>query len=113
MVGWFNYRIVEIEDVYKGNKEKNLDTLIATRFEIREVYYDGNGKPFGWSGPESLIFDDYSEMKEVIKIINKAKKKTILKVTLDENGEENGLIDTKKYIKEIKEPITRSEPSDV
>ena len=113
MVGWFNYRIIEIEDIYEGNKEKNINTLITTRFEIREVYYDGEGEPFAWSGPEPLLFDDYLELKEIKRIINKAKKKTILKIILNENGEETDLIDTGKYIKEIKEPITRSEPSNV
>lgn len=83
--GYFNYRLIE-----KGDDNYKY-------YEIHEVYYDGNGEIWAWSeNPTNLYFESIYDIKEEIRHIKDASKKTILKI-VDDN-----IIDTKKYLKEVK-----------
>ena len=96
--GWFNYRIIEKENSYEGRDGKKYTDVY---YEIHEVYYDGKGNPFAWTqNPISIWFEDRYDVKDIIQHIKKATKHTILKLIKDDEGEE--LIDTGKYIKNIK-----------
>lgn len=87
--GWWNYRFLEI---IQG----------STKFyELHEVYYDGEGKPWAWSDVVKLWFTDKYDYKHMIKSLKHAYKKTILRVVKD--GEDEKLVDTNMTLKQIKE----------
>lgn len=91
--GWFNYRIVEKTRTYKTTDKEIQETY----YDIHEVYYDGKGKIIAWTqDPMTIYFENYSDVKFYIKAIKDASKKEILKI------ENNKLISTNKYMKDIK-----------
>lgn len=97
--GWFNYRIIEKENSYEGKDGKQYTDIY---YEIHEVYYNGKGEPFAWTeNPISIWFEDKYDVKAIIQHIKKATKHTILKMVKDKYGDDS-LVDTKKYIKDIK-----------
>jgi len=98
--GWFNCRIIEKERKWTGVDNKEYTDIY---YEIHEVYYDGKGNIIAWTeAPMSIWFENKYDVKYTINHIKKATKHTILKMITKENGDEE-LIDTGKYIKNIKE----------
>jgi len=67
----WNYRIVDIA----ADDELPI-------YEIREVYYNKNGNPFGHSDA-TIVGESSSEMKEVMELMELAFKKPILMASVD------------------------------
>lgn len=86
--GIWNYRIIEkSSNFYKEEKY----------YELYEVYYNEKGEIWALSQePMSIWFENKKELKTLLKQIKDATKRTILKMENDD------LIDTGKYLKQIK-----------
>lgn len=79
----FNYRLVEKENYFE---EKY--------YEVHEVYYDRRGKITGWSKePISIGVSDLKELKQQVKHIRDAGRKTVLRI------EGKKMIDTGRKIR--------------
>ena len=99
--GWWNYRIFEHTDYWKGIDGKECS---ETWYDIHEVYYDGNGNIWSWTQDGmKLYFESFKDLKETIKSIKKACKHSILKVIPASDMEDETIEDTHKYIKNIKD----------
>lgn len=86
----WNHRIIMKQDKYYG-----------TYFEMHEVYYNENNEPWGWTSEcEVYSFENYQNLLEMKKQVENAMNQTVLKLEIDENGEED-LIDTGLYIKDF------------
>lgn len=85
--GW-NYRIIEkSSEFYKEEKY----------YELYEVYYNEKGEIWAHSQePMSIWFENKKELKTLLRQIKDATKRTILRMENDD------LIDTGKYLKQIK-----------
>jgi len=97
---YWNYRWIKFIKNYpeyddEGNQTGKIYQEVY--YELHEVYYDENEKPFMWSeNAETLYVEDAKEMMEFVgKAINAAFKK----VLIIENSE----------IKELKEYMSKSE----
>lgn len=96
--GWWNYRIIEIEESWTDKEGKVYTEKV---YEIHEVYYNGNGDVIAWTKNSiGLFFDDYDDLRDVLKHIKKASKKTVLKLIKENDNEK--LIDTNKKIKKMR-----------
>lgn len=95
--GWFNFRVVKHVTTWKDKEGKKYEDIT---YQLHEVYYTAKGEILGWSEEVSLYFEDYADVKETIKHIKDACKKTVLLLIETEDGEE--LIDTHKYMKGMK-----------
>lgn len=96
--GWWNYRIIEKTEKIELDDETYEDTF----YHIHEVYYKADGSIWSWTErPVTIYFENYGDLKYVIRIIKKASNNHILKLVTDENGD-NHLEETNKYIKEVK-----------
>lgn len=99
--GWWNYRFLEREVSWE---DKDGKTYTDTTYELHEVYYNGKGEPWGWTErPMSVVALDYEDYKDIIESIGKAGEYPIFKIIKD--GEDEKLIKTNKYIKDIKEEL--------
>ena len=78
----FNYRLVEKENYFK-----------VKYYEVHEVYYSRRGKITGWSAePISIGVEDLKELKQQVKHIRDAGRKTVLRI------EDKKMIDTGRKI---------------
>ena len=107
--GYFNYRVIEKEYIWENNsnfteeeiKEYKLDEP-ELYYEIHEVYYNGKDEIVAWTeNPISIYFEDYYDVKDMIKHIKNSTKHKILKLIANEDGGEE-LIELNKYMKNIK-----------
>ena len=90
--GWWNYRIIEKTERWKGHFDKKFHT--ETYYEIHEVYYNGKGKIVAWTeNAVTLDFFSWKDYKDTMKYLKKAAKRTILKLDNDE------LIDTHRLLR--------------
>lgn len=75
--GYFNFRIFEFT--------KNNETW----YELREVYYTKDNKIWGWSDvAETIYFEGYQDMFQLMNNMLNASRETILKI------EDGNIIDT-------------------
>ena len=98
--GWWNYRLFENETKWKDISSKEHTEYY---YDIHEVYYNAKGEIWAWSeNPMSLSFEEYNDLKEVSKQIKRACKHSILKIVPASDTENEEIIDTGKYLKDIK-----------
>ena len=60
---YWNNRVVRFVDVIEGETEEF--------YEIKEVYYDGNDKPYGYGGP-CLGSESVESLREVVARLHEA-----------------------------------------
>lgn len=98
--GWFNFRLVEKERYWKDlDGKENCDVF----YEIHEIYYRSDGSIWAWSQePISLYFENKYDYKDTLSILKEVYKKPILKLIPKSDIEDEKLIKTNKYIKNIK-----------
>lgn len=99
--GYWNYRIIQKTNSYKLSSDKIIS---ETYYEIHEVYYNEKNEIVAWSQePMSIYFQNYNDYVITLKQIKKAIKYPILKLEGSEKENTEKLIETNKYLKDIKE----------
>lgn len=70
--GW-NYRVLKTE----------IDSIVC--YTLIEVYYDQNNQPSGWieSTKNTLVWDDYKDLKNTVSLMQLAFDKPIMVVEND------------------------------
>ena len=97
--GYWNYRILQIEYKDKVGKHKYHEKW----YEMREVYYNKDDKPWAWSSnPETFSVSSIEDIKYLKEQTALAMIKPILVIKKDKDGEEY-LVELKKTIYDIKE----------
>lgn len=99
--GYWNYRLIEKTISYKL---KDGNVLSETVYEIYEVYYNEKNEIIAWTAePMNLFFQSFNDYKMILHRIKNAVKRPILRLEDFKEEDNEKLIETNKYLKDIKE----------